>query len=125
MNYLMLFVLATTCHAQYQTTLNFADGDHVQSGGAVNLVTKPGCEAYVEGGNITVSPTKLQCGKYQHIQHTEGYCHWPACKEGVACPAIAVCDSPSDTCVDDMREVTEREWQELMKRIKSLESKEK
>ena len=52
---------------------------------------------------------QLKCGKYQHVEHWTGFC-------ASMCSAI-----PPDTCVDDMHEVTEHEWQDLTQRVKQLE----
>lgn len=72
-------------------------------------------------GFVTVpSPAKpLVCGKYQHVFHWPGPCGPTPCNEN---GCLAVCSPrPADTCVDDMHEVTEREWQETLKRIAELE----
>ena len=65
----------------------------------------------------------LTCGKYQHVQHHPQYCHGAPCNETTGtCIAIAICeDAKPDTCEEDVRMTTEREWQELLQRIKKLE----
>ena len=53
------------------------------------------------------------CGKYQHLEPT-GIVGWVSCRHGEKCVAY-----PDNRCVDDMHTVTEREWQELMERLKA------
>ena len=60
-------------------------------------------------------PKPLQCGKYQHEvpEHDED------CSTG---GVGGVCFRHVEAyCVDDIHTVTEREWQELMARLKALE----
>ncbi len=65
----------------------------------------------------------LVCPKYQHVEHWPGGCGPVPCNENTC---IAVCaPPPPDKCVDDMHELTEREWQELMQRVEKLEKKAK
>jgi hypothetical protein len=67
-------------------------------------------------------PLPLTCPKYQHVFHWPGSCGPSQCDEKNG-NCYAVCAPvPADKCVDDVREVTEREWQELMKRPEALES---
>jgi hypothetical protein len=56
----------------------------------------------------------IACGKYQHFE--SGYMRWASetcydCFQHVP-----------DRCLDDLHTVTEREWVELMARLKALES---
>lgn len=58
-----------------------------------------------------VSNPPLQCGKYQHVDHWAGTCA-PAPCNGESC--FAVCyPPPPDHCVDDIHQLTEREWHDL------------
>lgn len=65
-----------------------------------------------------VSP--LKCGKYEHVEHWEGSCG-PAPKECLTC--LACWPVPPDRCAPDLHAVTEKEWQELMKRMNDLEER--
>jgi hypothetical protein len=69
-------------------------------------------------------PPFLTCGKYQHISYTPAHCA-NTCdpRQGGACTANCLYVEAQTTCVADMHEVTEREWQELMVRLHALESK--
>jgi hypothetical protein len=67
------------------------------------------------------TPKPLQCGKYQHVEHWPGACGPVPCDQN-GCSAVCL-PPPPDKCVDDLHTVTEREWQDLMKRIEKLESK--
>jgi len=66
-------------------------------------------------------PKPLKCGKYQHVVHEDAYCGGSACKGNGPCVSIAVCHPEVNECADDMHPLTEKEWQELMQRIKVLE----
>jgi len=67
------------------------------------------------------SQPALTCGKYQHVEHWTGRCGPALCDEKTG-ECYAVCTpAPPDKCVDDMHEVTEREWQEMKARIAELE----
>jgi hypothetical protein len=57
-------------------------------------------------------PEPLKCGKYQHAEYPSMWCG-----------DTGTCFMPR--CVDDMHWITEREWQELMARLKALETKAK
>ena len=62
-----------------------------------------------------VGPTK--CPDYKHLAY------YATCEQGYSCRT----DHPDHViangyCVDDVHTVTEREWQELMARLKALES---
>ncbi len=59
----------------------------------------------------------LKCGKYQHLE-TYAVCNKP---NGQMCPIGYGMESYHDRCVDDLHTVTEKEWQELMSRLKKLE----
>jgi hypothetical protein len=66
------------------------------------------------------TPLPLKCEKYQHVYHWPGSCGPANCNEqSMTCTAVCT-PPPADKCVDDMHEVTEREWQELMKRLNWL-----
>lgn len=62
----------------------------------------------------------LKCGKYQHIQYRDGCYLGSDLHDGVKCY-----NHEPEKCVDTMHEVTEREWQELMARLKTLETPKK
>jgi len=63
---------------------------------------------------IDSRPAKpLTCPKYQHVEGATSLC--PCDSSGCKC------EPPKPKCVDDMHEVTEKEWQELMARLKKLE----
>lgn len=77
------------------------------------------------GLSAQTTPKPLQCGKYQHIQHWAARCG-PSpdmCdSESMVCEAVSICTPPPpDQCVPNLHTVTEREWQELMARLKALE----
>jgi hypothetical protein len=68
-------------------------------------------------------PEPLKCGEYQHVYHWPGPCGPQVCDEkSMTCESVCV-SPPPDACVDDIHEVTEREWQMLMKRLDELEAK--
>jgi len=57
----------------------------------------------------------LTCPKYQHVV--------PAHDEDCSGGTLAYCRfTVAAACADDMHEVTEKEWQELMQRLKKLEA---
>lgn len=70
---------------------------------------------------ITATPS-LTCGPYQHLYHWPGDCGPVPCVN-LSCEAVCT-PVPYDKCVDDMHEVTEREWQSVLERLKALEQKE-
>ncbi len=121
--------------APVKVPLNFVDAPPITQtrdiyASSANLITKPGCEANVQdNGDIVVSPTKSEdritgnvtypetptCPKYQHnssdgLQNCYGDLKHPDSN-------IAIC-TPVVNCVDDIHTVTEKEWQELMDKIK-------
>ena len=57
------------------------------------------------------SPAPLKCGKYQHEQMAAARCYSDCSADGVFCLGMLKCDPAEDKCVDDMHQVTEREWQ--------------
>ena len=63
------------------------------------------------------TPRPIKCGALEHIEY------WPECERGYSC----LTDKPDHVithsrCVENTHEVTEREWQELNKRLKMLHS---
>lgn len=86
-------------------------------------VTTSGSLWQGEWHTLGSSAAPLKCGKYQHVYHWPGACGpTPPC-EGPVCTAIAGCSAPPpDRCVDDMHEVTEREWRALLAEVKALQS---
>jgi hypothetical protein len=64
----------------------------------------------------------LTCPKYQHEQKTPAHCaSMNSQQEEVFGSASCMHVEAEDRCVDDIHFVTEREWQELMERLKALE----
>jgi hypothetical protein len=79
-------------------------------------------------GEACVVPDEKQpltCAKYQHVEHWSGRCgpQPNQCdSDSMTCTAVAICTPvPPDHCVDDMHEVTEREWQDLKAHLRTLE----
>lgn len=71
------------------------------------------------GAGQTAKEEPLKCGKYQHIESPHVECS----KGGNGTPVF--CDTwVPEQCSDDIHIVTEREWQELMDRLRKLENKE-
>jgi hypothetical protein len=68
------------------------------------------------------SPPVLKCGKYQHVDHWPGQCGPSHCDLSSQVCTAECSSPPPDKCVDDMHPVTKREWQELMAKLKRLES---
>lgn len=78
----------------------------------------PNGAAWIMAQYLPCKGEPAKCGKYQHLYH------WPGACGPEAYPGDAVCHMiPPDQCVDDIHEVTEREWQQLIARLKALESK--
>lgn len=90
--------------------LHCADNQHIEGDGKS------------ENGNRCVDDAPLKCPKYQHVDHRDGYWGGADCGGLYVCASIAVYHPEVNVCVDDMHEVTEREWQELMARLKKFES---
>jgi hypothetical protein len=65
----------------------------------------------------------LQCGKYQHQQITPAHCANTCAPGATVCTDQCLYIPERTECVDDLHVVTEREWQELITRIKTLELK--
>ena len=63
----------------------------------------------------------LKCGPYQHEQKTAAHCSNTCDQDGVNCTTECRYVPAQDQCVDEVHFVTEREWQDLMKRLKALE----
>lgn len=74
--------------------------------------------------HLTKQPP-LKCPQYQHVYHWPGQCGPAPCDDGpLGYTCYSVCAPvPPDKCEDDIHEVTEREWQEIMKRLEQLELK--
>jgi hypothetical protein len=68
----------------------------------------------------------LTCPKYQHLVHSGAESCRPAPEcvgKGMSCN-IAICTpEPPDRCEDTMHTVTEKEWVDLMERLKALEKR--
>lgn len=76
----------------------------------------------ITGGTLGWQPVNkaLKCEKYQHIEHWPSQCGPSSCD-----PQAMVCNSmctapPPDHCVEDVHEVTEREWQMLIDNTKAI-----
>jgi hypothetical protein len=75
-----------------------------------------------------VRPEEVTCTKHQHVLHHPAYCHGnPNCSidTGISntCTAITICEAAKpDTCEEDTRIVTEREWQDLLQRVEKIEA---
>ena len=69
-----------------------------------------------KNGDVLAEAKSLQCPKYQHLTGAQASCH---CND-----KGCTCDPPKPKCAPDLHVVTEREWQELMARLKKMESKE-
>ena len=84
------------------------------TGGGKGHTNPPDCipaEKYFKGK--IPEPAPLKCGKYQHVQT------WKADCDVFQAQGCLKVDTPY--CADDMHSVTEREWQEIMARLKKLE----
>lgn len=79
----------------------------------------------VGASNTVYPPSKpvpvLQCPKYQHQQHTAAHCANTCLPDATFCTSQCTFVPDDDRCVDDTHTVTEREWQDLMARLKALE----
>lgn len=75
------------------------------------------------GINQGITSEPLRCGEYQHVQHWPGPCGPSICDETSGTCLASCTIPPPDVCVEDTRMVTEREWQELLKRIQKLEER--
>lgn len=85
---------------------------------AVLIVLCAGLKAQTIGvtsgtGAPKFAPKPLQCGKYQH--------EVPAHTENCSTNLMGCLRNVDAYCADDLHTVTEREWQELMARLKALE----
>lgn len=65
----------------------------------------------------------LKCGQYQHEQKTPAGCANVCDESETACEAICLSVPATDQCVDDIHFVTEKEWQNILRRLALLESK--
>ena len=65
----------------------------------------------------------LKCEKYQHEQKTPAHCAETCPPYGVACTSQCLYVAADDRCVDDIHMVTEREWQEVLAKLKELQPK--
>jgi len=82
--------------------------------------SQPTCPPGLVCDGKTGKPIPLQCPKYQHEQYTAPHCA-NTCDSYGTCTAQCLSVAASDTCVDDMHTVTEREWQDLIARLKVVE----
>ena len=74
-------------------------------------------------------PGPLKCGKYEHEEKLPQRCANTCPPDGTSCIASRLVIPASDECVPDMHTVTEKEWQDkekkyqdLLERLKNLES---
>lgn len=66
--------------------------------------------------NAQTAPKPLKCGKYQHVKYGN------TCEPGETCKVNdPIHKHWARSCADNLHTVTEREWQELMARLKWLE----
>ena len=65
----------------------------------------------------------LKCEKYQHEQKTPAHCAETCPPYGVVCTSQCLYVAADDRCVDDTHMVTEREWQEVLAKLKELQPK--
>lgn len=74
--------------------------------------------------NAAVKPA-LKCEQYQHEQvvpaHCANTCPTDPETQGYGCTAQCLWMDRTDQCVDDMHSITERDWQNLMTRLDTLE----
>ena len=63
-------------------------------------------------------PKPIACPKYTHPETTD--CN--TCDQKTHMCTLMNCISIPDHCADDMHVVTEKEWQELMSRLRRLEN---
>lgn len=82
------------------------------------------CTSWAGNLCLSIAPiAPLKCGKYQHVENPiENMCARLSPKDqnqNFLCTAPA--NHVVDVCADDMHSVSEREWQELMARLKALE----
>ena len=106
----------------YYTTrdFEFRRGTAGKRGNEVKLIIALLLCTVASGQSLNTVPTKpLVCKKYQHLE-----------PEHIGCTSNGTIATSCDWvipagCVDDVHWLTEREWQELMARIKKLEAKKK
>lgn len=60
---------------------------------------------------VSVTPPPTKCGLYKHLEY-----------QPIICTSSGCDFDPYPKCVDDTRIVTEKEWQELMRRLEKLEA---
>lgn len=66
-------------------------------------------------------PAPLKCVKWEHVERTEVICNPPdAIRRDDWLERCKV--TPTFKCAPDMHTVTEKEWQELMEKMKKLEN---
>lgn len=81
-----------------------------------------GCEAQAQNKpDPRAIKAPLKCGDFQHVYHWPGPCGPQECSSEGGCLAICL-PPPEDKCVDDMHDVTERDWQDLMERVRAVEA---
>jgi hypothetical protein len=74
---------------------------------------------FQSNGPATIAHKPLVCPQYQHEHYQPSYVGGPPCESG-SCLAVAITYPEVDECVDDMHEVTEREWQQMKKDFDAL-----
>lgn len=77
-------------------------------------------------GAKSPDPAPLKCGKYEYLEpaHYGDSCeHMEMTPSGTLCAGIGM--QLPDRCVPILHTLTEKDWQELMARLKALEHKEK
>lgn len=72
-------------------------------------------------GFVWVKRQLLHCAKLEHEVHLPQRCANTCPPDGTICTTECRILQPEDYCAPDLHEVTEKEWQELMERLKSLQ----
>lgn len=75
----------------------------------------------IPAGAGTAPPIPVVCPRYQHEEILPAHCATTCEPTLSACDAICKEVSAFDGCVDDLHIVTEREWQDVMARLKTVE----
>jgi hypothetical protein len=77
--------------------------------------------AFAAQSIATPATPSLTCGKYQHIDHWPSQCGPVPCDEKTGI-CLGICGPvPPDKCVDDIHVITEKEWQNLLERLQTLD----
>ena len=66
-------------------------------------------------------PAPLKCGKYEHVVHELAHCENTCSPDSWICNSSCKAIPERSYCAPDLHTVTEREWQELLERLKALD----